>query len=521
MPGKRERSVLLCYTWDVNQLNARIAGVGVSTLKNQSLSVRAACGLLLAAATLAFTGCGQNLYKFPATNFAGRPIPPSQLANRVMVAIDNPGVFSGGQLEILDANRDIRNNVENTVFGFFIAGYANRLPTTIASFPEQGYGQVYGAGDGSYVRVSYGAESVSGTTSGLPPTSDGTATISSDQQVYATSSTSGAVVVVDNSIGRTVALNLPGAQHVVTNVGGTVVLVTTRNTNSLFRIVKLNNNVLPPAGTFNDCEPLVLPVYCVVPVQGTFDHPVGAVFSLDGGIAYVLNCGPECGGVTSGITALNTQPLNVNTIPTVGAASPQLSTTAIPGGVTVGLTDGTHLYVAGQQMVTTGPATGLFTGKFTVVSLAGATPVAGAPLAIPDGTHSSLIFADDNTLWIGSTLCSNGAKGILAQGLPAGTVNLNCLAAYTLGSNVTPTVVPAVSPTSPVLFPNQDNNQFYYGDLTGICWVQNLHKVYTAYGGQIHAFMTNNLSEIDNSQITVQGTAENVVYMDALTNAAN
>jgi hypothetical protein len=531
MPGKGERSVLLCYTWDVNQLNARIAGVGVSTLKNQSPSVRAACGLLLAAATLAFTGCGQNLYKFPATNFAGRPIPPSQLANRVMVAVANPGPFSGGELEILDANRDIRNNVQNTVFGFFIAGYANRVPTTIASFPEQGYGQVYGSGDGTYTRVSYGSETVAGSTAGLPPISDSIATISSDLQVYAASSSSSAVVVVDNSIGRTIALNLPGAQHVVTNVGGTVVLVTTRNTNNLYRIVKLNNNVLPPANTYNDCEPLTLPVYCVVPVNNVpaspatnniiLDRPTGVVFSLDGGTAYVLNCGPECGGATSSITALNTAPLNVNNIPTVGVASPQLSNVAVPGGATVGLTDGTNLYVAGQQLVTSGPAAGLFTGEFTVVSLTGATPVAGAPLAVPDGTHSSLLFADDNTLWVGSTLCSNGAKGFLAQNLPAGTINLNCLAVYTLGSNVTPTVVPAVSPTSPVLYPNQNNDQFYYGDLTGICWVQNLHKVYSAYGGQVHAFMTNNLSEIDNSQITVQGTAENVVYMDALTNAAN
>ncbi len=144
-----------------------------------------------------------------------------------------------------------------------------------------------------------------------------------------------------------------------------------------------------------------------------------------------------------------------------------------------------------------------------------------ATYSVPDGTHSSLLFADDNTLWVGSTLCTGGARGFLALSQPAGTVNTNCLAAFTLGGATPPTIVPAVSPTNPVPYPNQNNDQFYYGDLTGICWVQNLHKVYTAYGGQVHAFMTNNLSEIDNSMITVQGTAENVVYMDALTNAAN
>jgi hypothetical protein len=47
--------------------------------------------------------------------------------------------------------------------------------------------------------------------------------------------------------------------------------------------------------------------------------------------------------------------------------------------------------------------------------------------------------------------------------------------------------------------------------------VQNYHKVYTAYGGQVHAFNTVDGSEINNQYITVQGTALDVAYMDALT----
>jgi hypothetical protein len=45
--------------------------------------------------------------------------------------------------------------------------------------------------------------------------------------------------------------------------------------------------------------------------------------------------------------------------------------------------------------------------------------------------------------------------------------------------------------------------------------------MYTAYGGQVHAFNTADGSEIDNTQLTVQGTALDVAYMDAITNAAN
>jgi hypothetical protein len=90
-----------------------------------------------------------------------------------------------------------------------------------------------------------------------------------------------------------------------------------------------------------------------------------------------------------------------------------------------------------------------------------------------------------------------------------------------------------------VPYPNTDQNQYYYGSLTGICWVQNFYKVYTAYGGQIHAFYTglspNPIqetqqedanggppgSEINNYNITVQGTVLDVAYMDAETNSAD
>jgi hypothetical protein len=58
--------------------------------------------------------------------------------------------------------------------------------------------------------------------------------------------------------------------------------------------------------------------------------------------------------------------------------------------------------------------------------------------------------------------------------------------------------------------------------------VQGFGKVYSAYGGQIHAFYTGgtgypgNLSqEVDNTNITIQGTVFDVAYMDALTNSAN
>jgi len=90
---------------------------------------------------------------------------------------------------------------------------------------------------------------------------------------------------------------------------------------------------------------------------------------------------------------------------------------------------------------------------------------------------------------------------------------------------LTASIVPAVtqSATAPVTvpYPNTNQNQYYYGDLTGLCWVQNFNKVYTAYGGQVHAFNTADGSEINNVNIIVQGTALDVAYLDAVTDADN
>jgi hypothetical protein len=277
------------------------------------------------------------------------------------------------------------------------------------------------------------------------------------------------------------------------------------------------------------------------------------------------------------------------------------ATIPVPGGVTTSLSDGTTLYLAGQSQFvigangqSTGVANpnGLFGGYLTTLNLA--TNTVTGSYSISDGHHSQLLFADDNTLWIGSQQCANGVRQYLfAQGNTSQAANYNCLSRFTVNStlsggsnavlpawtaktsygvgqeisdgtniqvvqtagtsgttvpswaaatdattsdsgvtwvNIGPVgpvqIVPAITPnTTPTLlavpYPNTNQDQYYYGSLTGLCWVQNYHKVYTAYGGQVHAFNTVDGSEINNQNITVQGTALTVAYMDALTNAAN
>ena len=482
--------------------------------------------LLVAPALLTITSCSHNLYQFPLYNFAGRPIPPSSLAERVMVGVTANG--STGSLVILDALRDLRNNIQNTIPGYSISGYSGGYPSLILNFPEQLRGYVYSNSAPSYSlnTVSYSSEASTGSAGSFGGAANSIAIAPDFLRVYAAVPTNGQLVVIDNQLGETFALNLPNVYQVAVNTGDTVALAMVKNSNTLYRVIKLNTTqqtVNPPGAV--DCEPNILPIYCVVPVPGNYDRPTGAIFSLDGSNAYVLNCGAECGGGAnggSGFSVIPQAPLNINLIPT-STPYPNVvtQTVSVPGGVTDMISDGTYLYAAGQQL----QPNGLFAGNLTMIPLATMTPA--GPVSISDGSHSKMLFADDNTLWIGSQSCANGARQALAAaGNTTQAANYNCLTMVTLNGTTRPAVqvVPTVNqnlPANPVPYPNTDQNQFYYGSLTGICWVQNYHKVYTAYGGQVHAFYTANGSEINNVNIIVQGTALDVAYIDALTNGAN
>jgi hypothetical protein len=494
---------------------------------------------LLALATLGLTAC-KIYYKIPENNFGGRPTPPSLLQERVLVGVTSTG--TSGFLEILDGKRDLRGNIQNTKLTFTVSGYSGAYPSKIFNFPEQSKGLVYSSGsDNSFISVNYGTEAAGGAAASFPGQATAIAVSADFTRIFSAIESLGVLVIQDSTGGTTAAyaINLPNAFQVVINQGDTAAIVMTRNSNALYRVVKLPLGQYPTTAAADaalgaiDCQPLINPVYCVVPVPGNFDRPSGAYFSLDGTTAYVLNSGPELGGTTASISVIP-QAVLVNTnIPTSpissSTPSPVTATIPVPGGVTDAISDGTTLYLAGQSQFvigangqSTGTANplGLFGGYLSTMDLA--TNTITAAYSISDGNHSQMIFADDNTLWLGSTQCANGVRqNLFAGGNTTQAANYNCLTRFDL-TGLSASIVPAVvSGGATVPYPNTNQDSYYYGSLTGICWVQNYHKVYTAYGGQIHAFNTVDGSEINNTNITVQGTALSVAYMDALTNAAN
>lgn len=489
-------------------------------LRREPIGFQLICGLLLALSTLGLSSChsaSYYYYKFPEFNYAGRPIPPSKLAQRVMIGVTANG--SSGSLQIVDAFRDIRSNIEDTIPGFAISGYSSGFPGTIMNFPSELRGYVYSNSDGSLTNINYSTEASAGSVGTFESGSSAVAVPPTFTHYYGAEEAAGVLEVIDNQTGGGFALNIPNVFKVVVNKGDTVALAMVRNSNALYRVFKLNQSQFATAqlaiqatGSV-DCQPTLLPVYCAVPVPGTYDQPSGVYFSLDGTTAYVLNCGPECGGKTASVTLLQQGPLNENVIPSSPVQpNPMIANVPVPGGVTAALSDGTILYLAGQQL----QPDGLFAGFLSTMNQT--TNTITAKYSISDGSHSKMLFADNNTLWIGSQFCATGERAKLGQ-------NYNCLTRVVLGgATLSPQIVPNVTPgstTAVVPYPNQNNNQYYYGSLTGICWVQNYNKVYTAYGGQVHVFRTTDGSEIDNQFVTVQGTALDVTYMDALTDDAN
>src|SRR5258708_1180228 len=109
---------------------------------------------------------------------------------------------------------------------------------------------------------------------------------------------------------------------------------------------------------------------------------------------------------------------------------------------------------------------------------------------------SRIIEADDNTLWIGMTKCTNGERYAKGQ-------SYGCLTMFNTASGKVTMLEP------------------YLGDAPGIAAVTSLHKVYVAEGGQVYVYTTTNGTALNNQFVTVTGTAYDVAYMDGVSDANN
>ena len=489
-----------------------------SGLKKRSFTAFGLSALFLLASATLLTSCGKNFY------FAGRQLPPSGVLNRVLIAEQNPSGFSKGALPFVDAYYDIRHPFNSPVGSFSISGYAGNLPLTIQNMPEEQVGGIASA-DGKFVIVSY-AQEKTGSGISLPPGTASSLFVDRGRQfIYAANSSAHVLVVADLTKNKTYGLNLPNVYKVSINPGGTIALAFTQNSTqgpnnqvgstpsdafSVYSVVGLTSDQQQAAAksadpqhylNAQDCEPQNLPAFCAFPVStgpnASFDNPIKAVFSPDGSAAYVLDCGPECGGTTAGVTVIpiTASSLNNNTSGAKGIALVAQSNIAVPGGATNAIFNGNTLYIAGQQLQQPDK---LFQGFVSILDTQ--TGQVTGQYAISDGTHNKMAFGDDNMLWIGSTQCTSGETYKKAQA--TGGTQYGCLTMFDTANN-TATL------------------DSYKGDATGIAPVIGLNKVYTAEGGQVYIYNGSTMAALDNANVTVSGTASDVAYMDAASDGDN
>jgi hypothetical protein len=263
----------------------------------------------------------------------------------------------------------------------------------------------------------------------------------------------GAIMVMSLSQqGSVIAtVSVPNAQTVVSNPDGSQLLVF-NNSTSVTVMSPLLVNTGPPVTTT---------------VTG-FDSPVNAVFSADGSTAYVLNCGPQCGGTQASVQLLNM----TTTPPTVGAVIPV-------NGATVALLSGSTLYVAGKGTLTgplcaslpsAAPTAATYCGTLDLVNLTTLQdPYYNNPateIAITDGYHERMDLSVNGQLFIGSSDCTNVGDVSNPQGEVRG-----CLSIYdTTNASV---VIPP------------DN-----GDVTGLQGFTSREAEYVAEGGNLRVYDT-------------------------------
>ncbi len=472
-------------------------------MKNRSRRSLCVLPLTLCVIFTILAGCGQSFY------FANRALPPSGIANRVLVAVQNPSPTGRGLLQILDAFYDIRYSYNHKTASFDIGGFGDVDPTTIQNMPAEQIGAVYSTGDGTLALVSYATEQQSTSVAGLTGLATSIFMTTDQRYVFAANPLGHSVTVIDRTLSTNYTLNLPNVYRLSVNPGGSVALAFVDNSDLVYSVLRLQNNQQAPSNA-EDCEPQNLPVYCLVPVPGPpgqFNRPIKAVFSPDGSTAYVLNCAIECGGTHPSANYLPGTQAGVSYLPVAGiliqsgspvppgSATLVTATVPVPGGATTAIPSGNTLYVAGQQP----QSDGLFAGVLSVLNIP-SQKVTGA-YSISDGNHTKMLFGDDNTLWVASQLCTQGER--YKQVMNGAQIQFGCLTMFNTSSN-TVTKIDA-----------------YKGDATGIAAITSLGKVYTAEGGQVYIYSTVDGSALDNTNVTVVGTASDVAYMDAPTDTNN
>jgi hypothetical protein len=366
--------------------------------------------------------CGGGSNNTTAGGANGNIVIPSKLKNRAFIT----NQYSGN-IQIVDSADDktsyYSSNQTNTSTTNQIVDLAVNIPVGISlTFevvsPDRTMTAVYDPNVLSMGFVNNSTEVDSGNVA-LPAWAAMAVFSPDSKSLYVPTGNANAIQVLDAaSFVISASYAVPSVRWVALNPAGTILLAFADNSDNMW-LINLSATTITP-----------------VAIPG-FSRPVSAFFSSDGNTAYVLNCGNQCGG---------TAPPSVAQF---NMTSQTIMATVTVGGATVGLLNGTSLYVAGFA--------GGANGTLDVVDVSSMTRTTATSILINDG-QQWIMALNNNMLYIGAKTCGNSVTGCL--------------------SIVNTTTNTAVAPGPPL------------GSVTGLLSVPNRNVMYVIQGGNLNIYDT-------------------------------
>src|ERR1700722_10777666 len=227
-----------------------------------------------------------SILSLPSCGSYKKPGPPSGLTTRVLASQGVSSTFTSGRLVIIDGFNDTLARVSPPAAG--------SPPGLMAISPTRNIAAAFDASANTVYAVDTTKESAIGSVHLAGPTTSMALPTASPIGYAAVPSAAiqgftllGAIEVMNFSAGglNTIAVN--NAQTVIANSNGTQLLVFSNDSDSVTVLVPVV--AVPPVDTSCFTAPNAA---CII-VPG-FDRPVFAIVS--GSTAYILNCGPQCGG---------------------------------------------------------------------------------------------------------------------------------------------------------------------------------------------------------------------------------
>jgi hypothetical protein len=422
------------------------------------------------------------------------------LSFRAFVSQDVSSSTASAGVVIVDANRDVQaGRVSGGGSGlgssFFPAQMveSNNRATTMAISQDSKSIEVI---SNSTEAVIGSPLSLPGATQSLVISVDGTTAYVAVPNAPIPEGTPGGIVVVNISgTGPVITATVPvqAAQFVVQSGDGSKLLVFNNSANNANTVTIVSPFNIVPGQQNSTCPTVPTPVTnAICQFVPGFDHPVYGFFSSDNTQAWILNCGPQCGGQQASVQILDL----VHGV--AGAAVPV-------DAATVAFLSNQTLYVAGTPTAPPGSSVqpdNACTGITTAAPTCGRLDIVDLPsmtvtnhLVITDGYHTQMNI-QDGQLFIGSTRCSN----VFPPPAPATGEQRGCLTIV----NTLPTTLVQGN----VLFPS--NN----GDVTGLAPIRNRTIMYVAEGGNFYIYDTTTDAIYTVTSLTILGNVVDIKMAD-------